>query len=145
MTGTQAVARQKSNEDVLADLRTVAARVGGPMSWKAYNQHRDPGMLQSHSVMGRFRTSWTGACERAGVASGARSRPTYSRQFSDDDLRATVREYLAAPESTGSYRDFEEWTAQSPDRPSAATIRTHLGKWSDVKASVASDLAGAPS
>ena len=124
----------RTDEQLLADVRTVAERVGGPMSWNAYNANRDEPMLNSHTIMRRLGLTWAGLCERAGVAPGVQSRPAYSRRFTDDDLRALVRQYLADDSALLTYADFTRWCAESDERPGAQTFRNAFGKWSDVKA-----------
>lgn len=133
----------KTDEQMLDDLRTVAARLDKPMSWKAYNAARDADtMLHSHSVMGRLDKTWGEACQAAGVEPGAQTRPSYTRRHGEDVLWDTVREYLADESRSGSYADFAEWCKQSASRPGAQTVRNALGRWSDVKVRAANQSRG---
>lgn len=132
----------RTDEQLLADLRTISTRLGKPMSWKAYNAERDDEMLHSHAIMGRLKTTWAGACERAGVEPGAQTRPSYTRRNGEDALWAAVRDYLADDSRSGSYADFEQWCALDLARPGAGTVRNVLGRWSDIKERAVRDAAG---
>lgn len=123
----------RAPDAVLDDLRHAAAKVGGPMSWKAYDDHRPPGSLSGIRVLQRFGGSWKDACTAAGVEPGGQGRAVYERKHTEEQCWDAAAAYLADPDAVGSYADFARWCSDNREHPSAQTVRNRLGSWNEIK------------
>lgn len=119
-----------TDDRLAADLAAAAAELGEPLTAAAYDAWQRPREAASPALLIRRFGSWNKACARAGVATNT-TRST-SRRWSDDDVIAIVRAYLAAPGSTGSFADYAAWAKQHDGVPSGATLRQRFS-WADVK------------
>jgi plasmid maintenance system antidote protein VapI len=76
--------------------------------------------------------SWKAACDAAGVPHGTKGGHTRLVRFTDDDLLEAIQRCARETGST-TYAGYEDWSAGDPGKPSAATIRNRLGRWSDIR------------
>lgn len=121
-----------SDEDVLAEVRRVAALPGGePLTGRFYDTHRTGGVSHAR-LLQRFKT-WTAACEAAQVTpNGANPGRVYTRNWTDAEMTRWVWDYLTSADNP-SYARFEVWLRTQMDAPSAQTIRNSLGSWVEMK------------
>lgn len=121
-------------EDVLAEIRRVAALDGGqPLTGSFYDTHREGGLSRAR-LLQRFGT-WAEACTEAEVMPGARnSGRVYTRQWSESDMLDWVLAYLRESQAP-TYARFEQWLRSQSEAPSAQTIRNTLGSWVEMKRS----------
>ena len=128
------MARGEQVDVVLLELARVAALPGGsPLGGPFFDAHRAEGVPGASRLIQRF-GSWRQACEAAGVAPIEASRSNYGTRWTDDLLLGWVREYLADPDSTASYQQFQGWLKErkSAGAPSGQTVRNRLGTWKDI-------------
>jgi len=122
--------RSATDDAVLAEIRRTASLPGGsPLTGSFYDVHRSPGSVGSGRIIQRFGT-WNDACRTAGVDVEERTR-VYRRGWTEADLLAWARRYLAEAGSAPSYKDFQQWLQEhkTEGAPSAATMRNRLGTW----------------
>lgn len=123
--------KQSATDDaVLAEIRRTASLPGGsPLTGSFYDSHRSPGSVGSGRIIQRFGT-WNDACRTAGVDAEERTR-VYRRGWTEEDLVAWTRRYLADAGPAPSYKDFQQWLREhkTEGAPSAATMRNRLGTW----------------
>lgn len=128
------MARGLQEDAVLAELRRVAALPGGdPLGGPFFDANRAEGVPGAGRLIQRFGT-WREACEAAGVAAVEASRAHYGTKWTDDLLLGWVRDYLADPDATGSYSQFQAWLRErkGDGAPSGQTVRNRLGTWNDI-------------
>jgi hypothetical protein len=119
-----------SDQRLAADLAAAAVELGEPLtaaSYDAWQRERD---AASPALLIRRFGTWNEACARAGVATN-KTRST-SRRWSDEDVVAIVADYLAEPESTGSFADYSAWAKRHDGAPSGAIVRQRFS-WSEAK------------
>lgn len=123
-----------TDEQLLQALR-IASTKSTPLSVAAYdalvaqNQIDGPTGQTFYKRFG----SWKEACEEAGVSCGEAKRDSYTREWSEADLRAVVVHFLFSPEHDGNMASLEKWLEEQLHAPSIATIRKRLGKWRSIK------------
>lgn len=126
-----------SDAQICAQLRAAAKTHGDPLSVGRYDSgDHEP---SSARIIQRF-GAWSTACATAGLQTRAASR-SYARAFDEQAVVAAVGRYLAEPASTGSYAGYSDWAKQTPDVPSAQTVRNTCGSWAVAK-SAAQSAAG---
>ncbi|MEO6882299.1 MAG: hypothetical protein ABI181_15300 [Mycobacteriaceae bacterium] len=119
-----------SDAQICAQLRAAAATHGDPLSVSRYDSgDHEP---SSARIIQRF-GAWSTACAAAGLHTRAASR-SYARAFDEQAVVAAVGRYLAEPAVTGSYAGYSSWAKQTPDVPSAQTVRNTCGSWVAAKA-----------
>lgn len=128
---TWSAERRADDDAVLAVLRAVAD--GKPLSAKRYDRERPTDTLSTVRVQQRY-GGWKPACEAAGVQPGGKGRGGYSRAWTSEQMLDVVREYLADPETPGSYAAFDAWCKARGTGPSAQTVRNVFGSWNGAKA-----------
>lgn len=128
------MARQSFSDDqIVAALREAARICGEPLSHGRYDAvAREVAGPSSARIIQRFGT-WRTACSTAGVATTATSR-RYTPRWDRTTVAAAVAQYLASPDRTGTYTDYQAWAREGEGRPSGATVRNVLGGWNDAKA-----------
>lgn len=105
-----------------------------PLSVTAYEKLREDVLVVGPSaqlIALRF-SSWSRACEVAGVECGSAPRGVYARSWSNRDLIAYVRDYMSTTYNA-SFSGYQEWASKNEGAPSAQTIRNRLGPWVAVK------------
>lgn len=118
-----------TDAQICAQLRAAAATHGDPLSVSRYDSgDHEP---SSARIIQRF-GAWSTACATAGLRTRAASR-RYARVFDEQAVAAAVGRYLADPASTGSYAGYSDWAKQTPDVPSAQTVRNTCGSWAVAK------------
>lgn len=128
------MARGEQIDVVIAEIQRVAALDGGtPLGSTFFDSHRTDGLPGSGRLIQRFGT-WKAACEAAGVRPIEASRTNYGTKWTDDLLLGWVREYLADPEATSSYAQFQGWLRdrKADGAPSGQTVRNRLGTWKEI-------------
>jgi hypothetical protein len=126
--------RSKWSDDDLIRSLVDASTMAYPLSATAYDKLRDDCLVVGPSaqlIALRF-SSWSRACEVAGVECGSSPRDVYTRSWSNRDLVAYVRDYIATTYKA-SFSGYQQWASQNDGAPSAQTIRNRLGPWAEVK------------
>ena len=134
--------RKWSEAEILEALRQAWAAISATesvssLSYARYNQLvRDevvegPSSVRVLQVFG----SWADAAEQAGVPAGKKPNRTFTSAWTDEEILADVRRYLADPNTRGSFSGWNAWKkANAPAAPSGAMILNRLGNWSEIKA-----------
>ncbi|WP_457190943.1 homing endonuclease associated repeat-containing protein [Nocardioides sp. P5_E3] len=118
---------------IARQIQAAAAEIGNPLSKNDYDAYVVAnGGITSVRILQRFGGSWNAACRAAGLEVN-RGRPSYIRRWSNADLVLHVVDYLESKGATGSYADFDRWSRLDADRPSAQTVRNHVGPWTGTK------------
>lgn len=122
-----------SDEDIKEALLRGAELAGEPLTVAGYELVRDQfGGLSPTRVIQRF-TSWAMACEFAEVRHGKPRRAEYKRRWTDAEMLEWAVVYFDSEGCQGTYKDFSRWAANTPEAPSAQTVRNRLGSWTIVK------------
>lgn len=124
-----------SEPEIMTAL-SCAATFAYPLSAGAYEELLRSGEVSGPSaarIIQRY-GNWSSACRLAGVEPTPPRRQHYQSKWTDDDLLGFVRDYLAAPGSSGTFYGYDDWRRGSTaGAPSAALLRTRLGSWGDIK------------
>jgi transposase-like protein len=116
-----------SDDDLLAILRRCA--VDGRVTICTYNSAKRSTDPSTKTIIDRF-GSWSEAARAAGLAPG-RTYREYTRKWSNDELRAALRQYAEAAVARcerPTIRGYEEYRfLQAPELPSVSIIRSRLG------------------
>jgi hypothetical protein len=84
----------------------------------------------------RFPT-WSAACIAAGIPAAARTRKTYTRMFTAEDMEGAVSRFIAETGET-SFSAYSAWAKRNRGMPSGSLVITRYGRWSNVRRAVAS-------
>jgi hypothetical protein len=122
-----------SDEDIKQALIRGVQLAGEPLTATGYDAVKDRfAGPSSVRVIQRYST-WSQACEQAGVVHGRPRRPKYQRRWTDEEMLEWVATYFQSAEFRGSYADFSQWAKQTLGSPSAQSVRNRLGSWQQVK------------
>ena len=119
-----------SDDRLAADLAAAAKDLGEPLTAASYDAWQRSHDAASPALLVRRFGSWNAACARAGVATN-KTRST-TRRWSDDDIVAVVRTFLAETGSTGTFAGYSAWAQEHDGMPSGATLRQRFA-WAEVK------------
>lgn len=128
------VARQWTDDDLIAAVQRAGEDVNRPLSVSAYRrwnlaQRRAGRVAPSHrTLLSRFET-WAEVCRAAGLPVPAPPVGATAPQWTLDQVKAAVREFLAVAGDAPTVRSYEAWARGRPDRPSVGTVRYRLGPW----------------
>lgn len=144
---------QFSDKDLIAALRKAATDEKGkrtlPVSANQYakvhqvdQESRKAGLPPlgptPQTLILRF-GSWRAACEAAGVKCQDRGRTSgWEKGWSDDELREWVARFFREVGPTGTTTAYSKWCKETEGAPSLITLRNRLGRWTDIRAEVAS-------
>lgn len=124
-----------SDDDILADIRRVAAFAGEPLAYQKFDEYNKT--VSGVRVLQRFGT-WRTAAAKAGVEAFQPIR-TYTRQFSQQDCLDAVMNFIQH-NPYGTYAAFDKFQQSQPG-PGAQTIRNLSGmKWSELQAHARHEL-----
>jgi hypothetical protein len=138
-SGNRGMTKKWSDEDLLSILTEQTTLAGRPLSitdWRSMSPER--GLPSAALYTMRF-GSWNEAKRRAGLQPLESNRPSYTREFSDEEMIAAVAEFLRDAERGsrrfGSYHYavWRESLVDSYNLPSLPLLRVRLGKWGDIK------------
>jgi Homing endonuclease associated repeat/Sigma-70, region 4 len=123
-----------TDEQLLAGLRAVAARLGHPPTGGEYEQWaKKLGLASAQTVYMRF-GGWSRALRRAGLEPINAPMRVYSPKW---HIAACLRALVSVADQLGDpprYQRYLELAATREDLPSAATLRVRLGLWSGIAA-----------
>lgn len=132
--------RQWDLAAMLQAMRDLTAELGHEISiteWRSISRER--GVPSAALYVQRF-GSWNNAKVLADLPPMESNRPSYTREFSDEDLIAAVALFLRTANRDSLAQRFgaahyEQWReTQVLTYPSAALLRVRLGLWHEIKA-----------
>lgn len=134
--------RKWSEDEILEALRQAWAALSTTesvtsLSYARYNQLVHDEIIEGPSSVRVLQVfgSWADAAERAGVPAGKKPNRTFTSAWTDEEILADVRRYLADPNTRGSFAGWTAWKkVNAPQAPSGAMILNRLGNWSEIKA-----------
>jgi hypothetical protein len=117
-----------SDQDLLDAIRTVSNRVSGRLKFEEYEARRDDDHPSGYTIADRL--GWANACEQAGVeCHGPRNEVEWTVSAS---VKA-VAECIFDHGGNISTEEYSEWARGRSDVPSARTVKTRVGKWTEAK------------
>ncbi len=120
-----------SDHDLFEALRAAAATEGEPLSVERYERHRRArGGPASARIIQRL-DSWRSACAEAGLEVNPSLAKTRGR-WDPARVAGYVSAYLRSG-SGESYAGYQAWARETPEAPSAQTVRNLLGGWDEAK------------
>lgn len=132
--------RKWSEDDILEAMRQAWALMQGKadaLTYAKYNELVHEGEVDGPTSVRILQIfgSWQTAADKAGVPAGKKPRRDYASKWTDDEILADIRRYLADPNTRGSFAGWDPWRREhAPTAPSGAMLRVRMGQWSDLKA-----------
>lgn len=131
--------RKWTEEEVLDAMRSawnLTKTNSTGLSYKQYNKLLESGLVDGPTAVRILQIfgTWQQAADRAGIPAGKKPNRSYESAWTDEEILAVVRRYLADPSTRGAFHTWDEWKRiHAPDAPSGGTMRNRLGQWSEIK------------
>ena len=112
-----------------------AATMAYPLSAASYDRLRQDRLVRGPSaawLSGEY-GSWIAACDSAGVEAGRAPGPGSRSRWTDEDALSELARFLSQNPITSSTETYDAWARSQEEAPSAGTIMSRFGSWTETK------------
>jgi hypothetical protein len=112
-----------------------AATMAYPLSAASYDQLRQERLVRGPSAawFSSEYGGWIAACNSAGVEAGRSPGPGSGSRWTDEDALSELARFLSSYPKSSSTETYDAWARNQEESPSAGTIMSRFGSWSETK------------
>ena len=106
-----------------------------PLSAASYDRLRQERLVRGPSAawLANEYGGWIAACDSAGVEAGRAPGHASGSRWTDEDVLSELGRFLANNPTTSSTETYDRWARNQEESPSAGTIMSRFGSWTEAK------------